>query len=224
MSKIDSKIEPKIELKIAPRGAAASDSADWNHALSVVAQLAAARCAALRGITREEEPSLPIAAEGPGPAPKDPAPKGSAPKDSAPCDRASATDAGVANLDLANNADRDSDTQASSRRAHAALISTMRTDAAPQPQFEPPLAPVAPDQLARDMIARDMAEIERAAAALRRAEPALEPSLRHFPGLAAAEPRATHSASSVWLLVGVIWLTAVAVVSCAVGTVALLVG
>ncbi len=83
---------------------------------------------------------------------------------------------------------------------------------APAADLTASFAPIAPDQLARDI-----AEIERAAAALRRAEPALEPRL---PGSqAGSEPRA---ANSIWLLVCVIWLTAAAVVSCALGAIMLL--
>jgi len=101
---------------------------------------------------------------------------------------------------------------ADSRRAHTELVSSMfGADTAAEPAR---FVPVAPDQLARDI-----AEIERAAAVLRRAEPALQPQVVGLP--AAAEPRATRS---IWLLVGVIWLTAMAVVSCAAGTIALLLG
>ena len=63
-----------------------------------------------------------------------------------------------------------------------------------------------------------MAEIEQAAAALRRAEPALEPR--------APEPPAIFDAPasrSVWPLVCVIWLVAVLVVSSTIGAVVLLV-
>jgi hypothetical protein len=106
----------------------------------------------------------------------------------------------------------------------------------------PPFAPVASDQLARDIaeieraatalrraepareprvhdqLARDIAEIEQAAAALRRAEPALEPRAPEMsPGI---EPRVSHS---VWPLVCVIWLTAAMVMTCAIGAVVLLV-
>jgi hypothetical protein len=77
-----------------------------------------------------------------------------------------------------------------------------------------PFPPIAPDQLARDI-----AEIERAATALRRAEPALEP--RAPDPQAGSAPRTSRS---IWPLVCVIWLTAVAVVSCAIGTVVLLLG
>jgi hypothetical protein len=77
-----------------------------------------------------------------------------------------------------------------------------------------PFAPIAPDQLARDM-----AEIEQAAAALRRAEPGLEPSVPGTP--AGVEPRTSRS---VWPLVCVIWLTAVLVVSCTIGAIVLLLG
>ena len=73
-------------------------------------------------------------------------------------------------------------------------------------------APIAPGQLARDI-----AEIEQAAAALRRAEPALKP--RAPDPQTSSEPRPPRS---IWLLVGVIWLTAAAVVSCAIGAIVLL--
>jgi hypothetical protein len=76
------------------------------------------------------------------------------------------------------------------------------------------LAPIAPNQLVRDI-----AEIERAAAALRRAEPALE-QCSPLPE-ASAEPRPSHS---IWPLICVIWLTALLVVSCAVGAIVLLLG
>jgi hypothetical protein len=74
-------------------------------------------------------------------------------------------------------------------------------------------APAAPDQLARDM-----AEIEQAAAALRQAEPTLE---RRAPETPAVEAPASRS---VWPLVCVIWLTALLVVSSAIGAIVLLVG
>ena len=51
-----------------------------------------------------------------------------------------------------------------------------------------------------DQLARDLAEIERAAAALRRAEPALE-SWVSPPALTLAKPR------PVWLLIGLLWLS-----------------
>jgi hypothetical protein len=76
-----------------------------------------------------------------------------------------------------------------------------------------PFAPVAPDQLARDI-----AEIERAAAALRRTEPSLEP--RAPEPQAGSEPQTSRS---IWPLVCVVWLTALAVVSCTIGAIVLLV-
>jgi hypothetical protein len=75
-----------------------------------------------------------------------------------------------------------------------------------------PLAPITPDQLARDI-----AEIEQAAAALRRAEPNLEPRAPETE--TGPEPRPSRS---IWPLVCVIWLTAVLVVSCAAGAIMLL--
>ena len=86
----------------------------------------------------------------------------------------------------------------------------------PQPTAIPPeqFAPVVPDQLARDI-----AEIEKAAAALRRQEPALE---QHYPD---AETIAEPSKSrSVWLLVTTIWISAALVVSGTIGALALLFG
>lgn len=130
-----------------------TDSSDWNHAWSVVSQLAAARGTTLRELGRNDRSSaLPD----------------------------STTDQGIV-------------------AAYAAA------PAAPFP-------PVAPDQLARDI-----AEIERAAAALRRAEPTLEPRSVEAP--ASIELRVSHS---IWPLVCVIWLIAATVVSGAVGALVLL--
>jgi hypothetical protein len=75
-----------------------------------------------------------------------------------------------------------------------------------------PFVPVAPDQLVRDI-----AEIEQAAATLRRAEPALEPGTPEPE--AGSEPRPSRS---IWPLVCVIWLIAVLVVSSAIGAIVLL--
>jgi hypothetical protein len=145
---------------IEARGSKARDSSDWNHAWSVVSQLAAARGATLREVG-EDGRSLSIPGSAIGPR-----------------------------------------TGESSARSNSAAI------------LPAPFAPIAPDQLARDI-----AEIERAAAALRRAEPALEP--RAPDPRAGSEPRTPRS---IWLVVGVIWLTAVAVVSCAIGAMVLLLG
>jgi hypothetical protein len=171
------------------RGSKTTDSSDWNHAWSVVSQLAAARGTALRALGRDDQ-----GAAAPG-----------------------------AKIDASFG-----DT-------------TPGADAAATPA--PPFGSVAPDQLARDIVeieqaatalrraeparepqvhdqlARDIAEIEQAAAVLRRAEPALEPTAPETP--AGIEPRV---ARSVWPLLCVIWLTAAMVVSCAIGTVVLLVG
>jgi hypothetical protein len=134
-------------------GSKAPDSSDWNHAWSVVAQLAAARGATLRALGPDDR----------GVAPLPPATK-------------------TATL----------------------------TPSAADLRF----GAVAPDQLARDM-----AEIERAAAALRRAEPTLERRASNPPVTVEAPV-----ARSVWPLLGVIWLTALAVVSGAIGAIALLLG
>jgi hypothetical protein len=174
------------------RGSKTTDSSDWNHAWSVVSQLAAARGTALRALGRD--------------------------------DRAAVPNAGIdANL------------------GDTSLGDTMPgADAAATPA--PPFGSVAPDQLARDIVeieqaatalrraeparesrvpdqlARDIAEIEQAAAVLRRAEPALEPTAPEDP--AGIEPRV---ARSIWPLLCVIWLTAAMVVSCAIAAVVLLV-
>jgi hypothetical protein len=89
-----------------------------------------------------------------------------------------------------------------------------------EPQSPARIAPdqLAPDELAPDELARDMAEIEQAAAALRQAEPTLE---RRAPEMLAVEAPASRS---VWPLVCVIWLTALLVVSGAIGAIVLLVG
>jgi hypothetical protein len=132
-------------------GPKAADSLDWNHAWSVVSQLAAARGATLRELGPDED-----------------------------------NDAAI---------------------EPPAAAKTSAESAAAEP-----FAAVAPDQLARDM-----AEIERAAAALRRAEPTLErraPS----PPVSLEAP----AARSVWPLLGVIWLMAAAVVAGAIGAVVLL--
>jgi len=139
--------------KIEAIGSKAADSSDWNHAWSVVAQLAAARGATLGELGPDD---------GSTPAPA------------------------------------------------AASEARARTDSAAD--LAMPFGAVAPDQLARDM-----AEIEQAAAALRRAEPTLERHVPHSPaGFEAPVAR------SVWPLLCVVWLTAVAVVSGAVGAITLL--
>jgi hypothetical protein len=69
-----------------------------------------------------------------------------------------------------------------------------------------------------DQLARDFAEIERAIAALRKAEPGLEPwaetSLEDPLAVSPSEP------PSVWLLIGALWLLLAAVAGCAVVTIA----
>ncbi|HEY7298229.1 MAG TPA: hypothetical protein VH684_09875 [Xanthobacteraceae bacterium] len=66
---------------------------------------------------------------------------------------------------------------------------------------------------------RGMAEIEQAAAALRREEPGLEPE---SPGY---EPKAElHTARSVWILIAVIWVSVASAVSCAIGAALLVFG
>jgi hypothetical protein len=68
-----------------------------------------------------------------------------------------------------------------------------------------------------DQLERDLAEIERAVVALRKAEPALEPSAEVSleDPLAVLPPRPP----SVWLLIGALWLLLALVAGCAVVTV-----
>jgi hypothetical protein len=77
-----------------------------------------------------------------------------------------------------------------------------------------PIAPVDPGQLARAV-----AEIEKASAALRRSEPALE---IWRPG--SAPRRETRKYLSVWLLIGGIWISATLVVAGATGAILYLLG
>ncbi len=80
-------------------------------------------------------------------------------------------------------------------------------------------AAAAVEPLAPGQLARDIAEIEQAATALRRAEPTLEPRAPDI------EVRLeTRGTGSVWVLVSVIWLTALVVVSSTVGAAMLLLG
>lgn len=151
------------------RGSKTTDSSDWNHAWSVVSQLAAARGTALRELGLDDRAAVP----------------------SARIDES-----------LRDTSLRDAGLGDTAPGSNAAAAST------------PPFGPIAPDQLARDI-----AEIEQAAAALRRLEPALKP--RTLETAAGIEPRV---ARSIWPLVCAIWLTAAMVVTCAVGAVVLLVG
>jgi hypothetical protein len=68
-----------------------------------------------------------------------------------------------------------------------------------------------------DQFARDIAEIERAAAALRKAQPALE-EWTERPGRTSGKPR------SVWLLIGGLWLSSALVTAGAVAAIAAFVG
>jgi hypothetical protein len=71
-------------------------------------------------------------------------------------------------------------------------------------------APAEPDQLARDIAA-----IERATAALRKAEPTLE-------SWSDPPPQVSHKPRPIWLLVGVLWIsTAIVTVGAAVAIAAL---
>jgi hypothetical protein len=74
-----------------------------------------------------------------------------------------------------------------------------------------------PDSVESDPLARDIAEIERAAAALRKAEPALE-SWTSVPAHANPKPR------PVWLLIAVLWFSTALVTLGAVAAITALVG
>ena len=72
-------------------------------------------------------------------------------------------------------------------------------------------------QTVRDQLAREVADIEAATAVLRRAEPALE-SWTKAPANTGGKPR------SVWLLIGVLWLSTALVTAGAVVAIASLAG
>jgi hypothetical protein len=70
-----------------------------------------------------------------------------------------------------------------------------------------------------DELARAIADIERASAALRRAEPALESGFeRNAPQAQLSGPR------SVWVLIGVLWISTVLVTAGVIFSIATLVG
>jgi hypothetical protein len=72
-------------------------------------------------------------------------------------------------------------------------------------------------QTVREQLAREVADIEAATAALRRAEPALE-SWTKAPAQTGGKPR------PVWLLIGVLWLSTALVTAGAVVAIATLAG
>jgi hypothetical protein len=84
-----------------------------------------------------------------------------------------------------------------------------------QPDRDRPDATMA--QTVRDQLAREVADIEAATAALRRAEPALE-SWTKEPANNGPKPR------PVWLLIGVLWLSTALVTAGAVVAIATLAG
>jgi hypothetical protein len=103
----------------------------------------------------------------------------------------------------------------------------LKQDSAVQP-VDPGIVPLEPEQggngnaatnevtdpAVHDQLARDLAEIEAATAALRKAEPDLESWTRIEETAVASKPR------SVWLLVGALWLSTVLVVAVAVVAIA----
>jgi hypothetical protein len=102
------------------------------------------------------------------------------------------------------------------RSGSGIVIDPREASAPPSPPAGPPSAGV-PAQLEKDQLARDIADIERAAAALRRAEPALQSWSRpHMP--TGAKPR------PLWLLIGLLWLSTAIVTVGAAFTIASLAG
>ena len=96
-------------------------------------------------------------------------------------------------------------------------------------------APLGPDQRAagdggstrvNDQFARDLAEIERATAALRRAEPSLEMWSEAGSEARTDDPAALtiRKSGPVWLLIGLLWLSTALVTVGAVAAIARLVG
>jgi hypothetical protein len=76
----------------------------------------------------------------------------------------------------------------------------------------------APDATEHDQLARDLAEIERATAVLRRAQPGLES------WTVAPAPPPMPTPRPVWLLIGLLWLSTALVTAGAVVAIAALVG
>jgi hypothetical protein len=72
-----------------------------------------------------------------------------------------------------------------------------------------------------DQLARDIAEIERATAALRKAEPTLETWSGPWPGDA---PAAVRNSRPVWLMIGLLWLSTALVTVGAIAAIARLAG
>jgi hypothetical protein len=77
-----------------------------------------------------------------------------------------------------------------------------------------------------DQLERDIAEIERATAALRKAEPALETWSKPASEAWISDPPATarRKPRPVWLLIGVLWLSTALVTAGAVAAIAVLAG
>jgi hypothetical protein len=92
-----------------------------------------------------------------------------------------------------------------------------RREPAAQDAGESPADAGAFAQTTNDEVAREVADIEAATAALRKAEPALE-SWNKSPEAAARKPR------PLWLIVGVLWLSTALVTAGAVVAIATLAG
>jgi hypothetical protein len=175
------------------RGSKTTDSSDWNHAWSVVSQLAAARGTTLRELGQDDRAAVPSAGVD-----------------------ASFGDTSLRDATLAPNA------AAPSAPPFAPVVpdqlardlAEIEQAAAALRWAEPALEPRVHDRLARDI-----AEIEQAAAALRRLEPALEPRAHEMPP--GIEPRVSRSVwplvCVIWLTAAMLMTCAVGAVVLLVG-------
>lgn len=114
------------------------------------------------------------------------------------------------------SADADGEAALSEMDAFAAALDDSQHEAAAE---SAPLVPA-------DQLARDIAEIERVSAVLRKAEPALE-TWTDTPEDAWADdapPAALPKPRPVWLLIGLLWLSTALVTAGAVAAIARLAG
>jgi hypothetical protein len=166
-------------------GSKRADRSDWSSAWEVVARLAAAREATLRTLGQDRRNAPPIRA-----------PKRNA--TAAPKPDASSAKA---------TAEQYASQQVKGTPKDTAKETTKQSSKPVSDQIAAPAAPIDPDQLARAV-----AEIEKASAALREAEPGLEVGLPDAP---------SHRRKywSIWLLVGAVWISATLVVAGATGAI-----
>jgi hypothetical protein len=125
----------------------------------------------------------------------------------APPIRASKRNATAAPKPDASSAKATAEQSASAPAKEMAKEATKQSPKPASDQIAAPAAPIDPDQLARAV-----AEIEKASAALREAEPGLEVGLPDAP---------SHRRKywSIWLLVGAVWISATLVVAGATGAI-----